>query len=85
MDAARGELKNKGTSLSRRDKLGVDEKPQWGRIMPLKTLIGMLEEELLMVPVTKEPTPVIFPCLGVTLNLVPLTLERVNDCAPSVR
>ena len=53
--------------------------------MPLKTLIGVLEEELLMVPVTKEPMPLIFPCLGVSLNLVPLTLERVNDCAPGVR
>ena len=85
MDAARGELKNKGTSLSRRDKLSVDEKPQWGRITPLKTLIGMLEKEFLMVPVVKETTPLLFPCSGVSLNLVPLTLERVNDHAPGVK
>ena len=36
-------------------------------------------------PVTKESTPLIFPCSGVSLNLVPLTLERVNDRTLGVR
>ena len=37
-----------------------------------------------MIPIAKETTPLFLPCLGVSLNLIPLTLERVNDRAPDV-
>ena len=72
------------TSLSGHDQLGVDKQSQWGRVTPLKTMSCMLEKELLEIPITKETTSLFLPCSGVSLNLIPLTLERVNDCAPDV-
>ena len=52
--------------------------------MPLKTLIGMLEKEFLMVPVMKVSMPLIFLYLGVSLNLVPWTSKCLDNLAPDV-
>ena len=45
---------------------------------------SVLEEELLMIPVAKETPSLFLPYSGVAVDLVPLTLERVNDRAPDV-
>ena len=44
----------------------------------------MLEEELLMIPVAKETPSLFLSCSEIPLDLVPLTLEHVNDRAPDV-
>ena len=72
-----GETQNRCTSLSRRNHLSVDKQPQWGRVLPLKTLSGVLEKELLMIPIAKETTSLFVPYSGVFLNLIPLTLEDI--------
>ena len=45
---------------------------------------SVLEEELLMISVAKETSSLFLPYSGIPLDLVPLTLERVNDRAPDV-
>ena len=45
---------------------------------------SVLEEELLMIPIAKELPSLFLPYSGIPLDLVPLTLERVNDRAPDV-
>ena len=77
-------IKRKYTSLLGRDQLSVDKQPQRGRVTQLKTMSCMLEKELLEIPITKETTSLFLPYSGVSLNLIPLTLERVNDHAPNV-
>ena len=47
-------------------------------------MISMLEKELLMTLVAKEMSSLFLPCSGIPLDLIPLTLERVNDRAPDV-
>ena len=42
------------------------------------------EEELLKIPVAEEASSLVLPCFGIPLNLIPLTLDRVNDRAPDV-
>ena len=49
--------------------------------MPLKAMHRVLEEEVLPVPIAKKPSLLLPAGIGVTLNLVPLTLERVNNLA----
>ena len=44
----------------------------------------MLEEEVLKVLVSKEPSPLLSASPGVTLYLVPLTSERVDNLALDV-
>ena len=44
----------------------------------------MLEEEVLVVLVTEELASLLLDCLGISLDVVPLTLERMNDHAPGV-
>lgn len=44
----------------------------------------MLEEEVLKVPISKEPSPLLSASPGVTLYLVPLTSECVDNLAPHV-
>ena len=39
----------------------------------------MLEEEILLIPVVEEPPPLLPASTGVTLNLIPLTHEHVDD------
>ena len=83
-DAARGKQIITNTSLSGHNHLRVDKQPLWGGVMPLKTLSRVLEEKLLMVLVAKEMPSLFLPCSGVPLNLIPMTLERVNDRALDV-
>ena len=45
---------------------------------------SVLEKELLMILVVKERLSLFLPCSGLRLDLIPLTLERVNNRAPSV-
>ena len=52
--------------------------------MPLKAMLSLLEEEILMVPVAKELASLLPTCRRVSLYLVPLTLERMNSLALGV-
>ena len=55
-----------------------------GGVMPLKAVRSMLEEEILLILVVKEPPPPLPVCAGVALDLIPRTLERVDNLAPNV-
>ena len=44
----------------------------------------MLEEEVMCVPIMEEASPLLSPSPRVSLDLVPLTSERVNNLAPDV-
>ena len=44
----------------------------------------MLEEEVLCIPITEGASPLLPTGPRVTLDLVPLASERVNDLAPYV-
>ena len=55
-----------------------------GGIMPLKALRSVLEEEGLWIPVVEEPSPLLLGGVGVSLNLIPLTRERVDNLALDV-
>ena len=44
----------------------------------------MLEEEVMCVPIPEKASPLLPAGLGVSLDLVPLTSERVNELAPDV-
>ena len=50
----------------------------------MKAMPSLLEEEVLVVLVAKESTSLLLACMGVSLYLVPLTLERMNNLTPSV-
>ena len=52
--------------------------------MPLKAMLSLLQEENLVVLVAKESTSLLPTCIGVSLYLVPLTLECINNLAPGV-
>ena len=45
----------------------------------MKALRSMLEEEVLSISITYKPTLLLLVILGVTLNLIPLTLEHVDN------
>ena len=44
----------------------------------------MLKEEVLCVPISEKASPLLPAGPGVSLDLVPLTSERVNELAPYV-
>lgn len=45
---------------------------------------SLLEDEILMVPVAKEPASLHPACMSVSLYMGPLTLERMNSLDPGV-
>ena len=52
--------------------------------MPLNALRSVLEEEVLNIPVTEEASPLLPAGPRISLDLVPLASERVDDLAPDV-
>ena len=62
----------------------MGEKPKRRGVTPLKALRGMLEEEVLCVPIMEEASPLLLAGPRISLDLVPLASEHVDDLAPDV-
>ena len=45
---------------------------------------SVLEEKLLKIPILKKTPSLFLPCFGIPLDLIPMTLECVNDRALDV-
>ena len=52
--------------------------------MPLKALRSVLEEEILSIPVAEEPLALLPTGVEVTLDLIPPTVEHVDNLALDV-
>ena len=80
-----GLLSQNGRSPNKNQKQSLTEGSSGcGGITPLKALRGILEEEVLCIPITEEASPLLPAGPRITLDLVPLASERVNDLTPDV-